>query len=202
MRRNKLRALALAGVLATAFLGAASAAAAEPAAGHAAPTAAGHAAPSSALGVELGFLSVPLATPDPYSFASSVGLWYERSLGRRSPWVAGIWLALGGFHSLDPDFGDSLMYYGGLELGYRLELFDFADSAAAVRPLLRLGWYARDIEYLGRTDWGSRPILSAGCLVELRWGVLDLGWLALLSVPMDNRPVLLVGVLQRVGLCF
>ncbi|HUW41086.1 MAG TPA: hypothetical protein VMV90_08730 [Rectinemataceae bacterium] len=192
MRRNKHQAVAMAAVLATAFLGAASAA----------PTATSAPTASSALGVELGFLSVPLATPDPYSFASSVGLWYERSLGRDSPWVAGIWLALAGFHSLDSDFGDSLMYYGGLELGYRLELFDFEDSAAAIRPLLRLGWYARDIEFLGRTDWGSRPILSAGCLVELRWRALDLGWLALLSAPMDNRPVLLVGVLQRVGLCF
>ncbi len=161
-----------------------------------------HTPPAQALGVELGFLSVPLLTPDPYSFASSAGLWYEHSLGEGSPLVGGLWLDVAGFKSLDANFGDSLMYYGGLELGYRLELLRYQGSEASLRPLVRLGWYARGIDFLGQTDWGSRPFVSAGCLISLRWGALDLGWLALVSMPMDNRTVVLLGVLQRIGICF
>jgi hypothetical protein len=159
-------------------------------------------AQAQAFGAELGYLSVPVARADPYSFAASAGLWYEHALGKESPLVGGAWLAASGFRSLDPDFGDSLMCYGGLELGYTVNLLRDREAAVSLRPLARLGWYARSIKLFGSTEWGSRPFISAGCILDLKLNNLDLGLTALLSVPMDNKPVLLIGVLQRVGLCF
>jgi hypothetical protein len=154
------------------------------------------------LGLEVGFLSVPVAKSDPYSFAAAGGLWYEHVLGRNSPWTLGGWLNAGGFRSLDQDYGPSLMYSGGLELGYALSLFRGDESAVSLRPCVRLGWYARKLEILGASEWGSRPLVSAGCGLDLKFRKLQLGFAALASVPIDNDPPLLAGFHQRVGLCF
>jgi hypothetical protein len=157
--------------------------------------------PARALGLELGYLSVPISTADPYSFAASAGLWCERALGPASPLSLGAWLAASGFRPLDAGFGDSFMYYGGLEVSYRITLLRDEDSAVSLRPLARLGWYSRSVEIQGETEWGSRPFAGVGCLVDLRLGDIDTGLALLVSVPMDNSPVLLVGVMQRIGLC-
>jgi hypothetical protein len=161
-----------------------------------------HAEPSRPIqtaGLELGFLSVPVAVSDPYSFAASAGLWYERGLGR-SPFGLGAWLAASGFRSLDSGFGSSFMYAGGIEAGYRLLVLRDGDSEVSLRPLARLGWYLRSLEIGGATEWGSRPIASAGCALDLKLGGIDAGLSLLVSMPMDNAPVLLVGLTQRLGL--
>ena len=161
-----------------------------------------HAEPSppiQTVGLELGFLSVPIAVSDPYSFAASAGLWYERGLGR-SPFGLGAWLAASGFRPLDSGLGDSFMYAGGIEAGYRLLVLRDGDSEVSLRPLARLGWYLRSLEIGGATEWGSRPIASAGCALDLRLGGIDAGLSLLVSVPMDNAPVLLLGLTQKLGL--
>ena len=142
--------------------------------------------PAQALGLEFGYLSVPVATADPYSFAASAGLWYERALGPASPLSLGAWLAASGFRPLDAGFGASFMYYGGLEAGYRITLLRDEDSAVSLRPLARLGWYSRSVEIQGETEWGSRPFVGAGCLIGLRLGEIDAGLTILVSAPMHG----------------
>jgi hypothetical protein len=153
-------------------------------------------------GMELGYLSVPLLTEDPYSFAASAGVWYELNRVGDRPWVLGAWLAAAGFRPMDEDFGTSTMYYGGFELGYDLTLFRTDAMLLSLRPMTRLGWYFRSVEFLDTVEWGSRPFLSAGMILGLRSGNLDLGITSMISVPMDNRPVVLIGLLQRLGLWF
>jgi len=164
---------------------------------------AGLAAPcaAQAVGAEFGFLSLPVGRPDPYAYAASAGLWGELGPLADVPLVAGAWAAVAGFRSMAAAFGDSVMYYGGLELGYALELLDYGDVSLTLRPTVRLGWYGRAIEYEGEPAWGSRPFAAAGALVDLRSGGLDLGMSAMASFPLDKRPVMLFGLTQRVGLC-
>ena len=152
-------------------------------------------------GAELGFVSVPLLTPDPYSFAASAGLWGEAGGFAALPITIGAWAAAAGFRPLSSAFGPSTMYYGGLELGYELGLFRGAPVFVGLRPLVRLGWYVRSVDIGSLREWGSRPFVSAGALVEIKSESLDLGLSLLASVPMDNRPVFLIGLLQRIGLC-
>jgi hypothetical protein len=153
------------------------------------------------LGAELGYFSVPLGSSDPYSFGTSAGLWYNLALGQDSPLTAGAWLTAAGFRSLDSDFGASFMYYGGLELGYSLRLLQGEGSAVSLRPLARAGWYARSVVADGETEWGSRPFAALGCLVDLKLDSFDAGMILLVSVPIDNAPVFLLGLTQRLGLC-
>lgn len=157
--------------------------------------------PAQTMGLELGFLSVPLAVSDPYSFAASAGLWYERELGRGSPFGLGAWLMASGFRSLDSGFGSSFMYDGGIQASYRMRFLRDGDSEVSLRPLARLGWYLRSLEIGGTKEWGSRPIASAGCALDLKLGGVDAGLSLLVSLPMDNSPVVLVGLMQRLGLC-
>ncbi len=155
-----------------------------------------------AAGIELGFLSVPLLTEDPYSFAASGSLWYDMGDFARLPFSVGAWGGAAGFRPLDENFGTSVMYYGGVELGYALPLFRSPTAHFGLRPIARLGWYRRSVEIRGVTEWGSRPFLSAGAILYLRSDPIDLGIALAASTPMDNRPVVLFGLLQRVGLCF
>ncbi|HUX42454.1 MAG TPA: hypothetical protein VMV83_14895 [Rectinemataceae bacterium] len=151
-------------------------------------------------GAELGFVSVPLLSPDPYSFAASAGLWCEAGGFAAFPLTVGAWAAAAGFRPLSSAYGASTMYYGGFELGYELGLFRGGEVFVGLRPLLRLGWYLRSVTVGGAERWGSRPFISSGALVELKSASLDLGLALLASVPMDNRPVFLLGLLQRIGL--
>jgi hypothetical protein len=164
----------------------------------------GSASPLSALdfagGAELGFVSVPLLSPDPYSFAASAGLWCEAKGLVALPLTLGAWAAAAGFRPLSSAYGASTMYYGGFELGYELGLFRGGEVFVGLRPLLRLGWYVRSVAVGAEERWGSRPFISSGALVELKNASLDLGLALLASVPMDNRPVFLLGLLQRIGL--
>ncbi|HUX37218.1 MAG TPA: hypothetical protein VMV44_04885 [Rectinemataceae bacterium] len=158
------------------------------------------AALDSRAGIELGFLSVPVLTPDPYSFAASAGLWYDLGGIGGLPLSLGAWAGAAGFRPLTSSYGASTMYYGGLETGYDLALFQGGDILLTLRPFARAGWYLRGVDILGKVEWGSRPFLSSGLLLDFKSGVLDLGLSALLSLPLDNRPVVLVGFLQRIGL--
>lgn len=157
--------------------------------------------PAQEIGAEVGYFSVPLGISDPYSFAASAGLWYDRALGA-SPLRLGPWASAAGFRSLDSSYGPSFMYYGGLQLDYSLELLRSQDSEISILPLARFGWYARSIEAAGTTVWGSRPFAAAGILVDLRLGSMVTGLALLLSLPFDNSPVYLLGATQRLGLCF
>lgn len=156
--------------------------------------------PPQSLGAELGYFSVPIGASNPYSFGVSAGLWYDISLGANSPLIAGAWANAAGFRSLDKDFGPSFMYYGGLELGYSLCLIQDEASSVSLRPLARLGWYARSVEVDGETEWGSRPFAAAGCIIDLKLEGVDAGLALLASMPMDKAPVILLGVTQRLGL--
>lgn len=162
------------------------------------------AGPAAALGLaggaELGFLSVPLLTPDPYSFAATAGLWGElRDVGG-GPLSLSLWLDAAGFRPLDGSFGASLMYFGGLEAGYGFTLFRDPELRLRLRPLARFGWYLRSVTISSEEQWGFRPFLSSGVLLEYRDPGLDLGLSLLASVPLDNRPVVLLGFLQRIGM--
>ncbi len=155
-----------------------------------------------AAGIELGFLSIPLLTEDPYSFAASASLYYDIGGLLRRPFTAGAWAGAAGFRPMDGDFGASVMYYGGLEFGYTIPLFGSPSARFGLRPMARLGWYYRGVEARGKTEWGSRPFPSAGAVLTLRSEKIDLGIAAMVSAPLDNRPVILFGLLQRLGLCF
>ena len=158
------------------------------------------AALDSSAGFELGFLSVPMLSPDPYSFAATAGLWYDLAQIGRLPLSLGAWAGAAGFRPLKSAYGASTMYYGGLEAGYDIVLFRGDGVRVGLRPFARAGWYLRSLEILGKSEWASRPILSSGLLLDLRNGPLDFSLSALLSVPLDNRPVILLGFLQRIGL--
>lgn len=159
--------------------------------------AAGFAPGRHALGFELGFLSTPFAREDPYSFATTLGLWYEIKLGGARATTLGAWAAAAEFRPLDPAFVQSRMYTFGLELGRSFALSRSDESLVALRPFVRGGWYLRETGLLGYPVWASRPLAAAGLSVELELAGLGAAFTLQLALPVDREPVALAAAAQR-----
>jgi len=150
-----------------------------------------------ALGFELGFLSTPFAREDPYSFATTLGLWYELKLGRARATTLGAWAAASEFRPLESAFVPSRMYTFGLELGRSFALSRSDESLMALRPFARGGWYLREAGIPGWTAWSSRPLAAAGLSVELELAGLGAAFSVQLALPLDREPLALAAAAQR-----
>ena len=150
-----------------------------------------------ALGFELGFLSTPFAREDPYSFATTLGLWYELKLGRARATTLGAWAAASEFRPLESAFVPSRMYTFGLELGRSFALSRSDESLMALRPFARGGWYLREAGITGWTAWSSRPLAAAGLSVELELAGLGAAFSVQLALPLDREPLALAAAAQR-----
>lgn len=155
---------------------------------------------NSRLGIELGLLGSP-EDVDCFAAAASGGLEFERQLSFLPALSAGVWLDAAGFRARDTRFGQSFMYCGGAEIGWSFQLSaDGADASLILEPLLRGGWYFRNIIVDNSEYWGSRPFAALGLRALLGWDSAASGLSLYAAVPLDETPVVLIWLTESVSL--